>query len=743
MASCFLFLAENTWRMMLCLLNRQRRSCSALGVESWHHVCLEAFVIFEGRDFVKYHVFDFRIINGARVFADLMFRMGEHPKLYKDAFEELGKIIHKLAEGNSTSGNIIFRLASLRLLELYDKLDQEDWSSVTGLFKRLLTINDTNWMDMVTCGDNFDDLTAGSSDSEDDDGGEDDDELSEMKKKVINYVAKIAPAGDRDPSKSCEGIAVKANHTCTHMKAILVKQLELLIGRILVSPNIRIVRDLVDKLNEPLKMANLLVDSVKDFTQVSKRLQDSLANSDLAKAAKALLTLLETKPEAIPFPLRKLIRQMKPFLQHWFNPSSDSEAFFVTMDKVANVFLSYADCMDFDRFVIVENEPLLETQALCLTERNQYLSGLVFLNVTEKSEEFPPQIWYKIRHLSTLVDGTDAIIASRRVLLSRDQPLVDLKYLSFGFSFLQDAVFNAQQEPYPCVNVDTFNVSMFLGLFVLLSWMIPSALLVKNIVHEKEMRLKEMMRIMGLGDAIHWLAWAFQAFMFNIFSIAFIALLLKFGKILPDTDLTILFVILILFALSCICQCILISTFFTRTNIAAVFTAMFFFLAFFPFQLSVKSVFTHITLLFPQTAVGYGFLMLSQADTLGEATWATMDLIYLQEYNVRFGTVLASFGITSFLYYLMAWYISAVFPGTYGVGQRWYFFVTKRYWWPKMKDSTLTEDLVEERIHDSVSLKGSSEFKIIRNDIKSFFRGVDVRRRAREPKIGSFDRWSQ
>ncbi|TKR94888.1 hypothetical protein L596_009120 [Steinernema carpocapsae] len=546
-----------------------------------------------------------------------MFRMGEHPDLYKDAFEELGKFIHKLAEGNSTSENVIFRLASHRLLELYDQLDQEDWSSVTGLFNRLLTINDTNWMDMVTCGDknNFDDLTAGSSDSEDDDGGEDDDEFSEMRKKVINYVAKIAPAGDRDPSESCEGIAVKANHTCTHMKAILVKQLEpLLIGRILVSPNIRIVRDLVDKLNEPLKMANLLVDSVKDFTQVSKRLQDSLANSDLAKAVKALLTLLETKPEAIPLSLRKLIRQMKPFLQHWFNPSSDSEAFFVMMDKVANVFLSYADCMDFDRFVIVENEPLLEKQSLCLTERNQYLSGLVFLNLTEKSEEFPPQIWYKIRHLSTLVDGTDSIIASRRVLLSRDQPLVDLKYLSFGFSFLQDAVeralihartqktvqtgLYAQQEPYPCVNVDTFNVSMFLGLFVLLSWMIPSALLVKNIVYEKEMRLKEMMRIMGLGDAIHWLAWAFQAFMFNIFSIVFIALLLKFGKILPDTDLTILFVILILFALSCICQCILISTFFTRTNIAAVFTAMFFFLAFFPFQLSVKSrsaVFTHFT----------------------------------------------------------------------------------------------------------------------------------------------------
>uniref|UniRef100_A0A914RDV1 Uncharacterized protein n=1 Tax=Parascaris equorum TaxID=6256 RepID=A0A914RDV1_PAREQ len=26
------------------------------------------------------------------------------------------------------------------------------------------------------------------------------------------------------------------------------------------------------------------------------------------------------------------------------------------------------------------------------------------------------------------------------------------------------------------------------------------------------MRLKEIMRIMGLGDAVHWFAWATQAF---------------------------------------------------------------------------------------------------------------------------------------------------------------------------------------------------------------------------------------
>jgi hypothetical protein len=34
----------------------------------------------------------------------------------------------------------------------------------------------------------------------------------------------------------------------------------------------------------------------------------------------------------------------------------------------------------------------------------------------------------------------------------------------------------------------------------------------KNIVYEKEMRLKEVMKIMGLNNGVHWLAWFIDAF---------------------------------------------------------------------------------------------------------------------------------------------------------------------------------------------------------------------------------------
>ena len=38
--------------------------------------------------------------------------------------------------------------------------------------------------------------------------------------------------------------------------------------------------------------------------------------------------------------------------------------------------------------------------------------------------------------------------------------------------------------------------------------------------------------------------------------------------------------------------------------------------------------------------------------------------------------------IDIFIYAFIAWYIDAVFPGTYGVPKKWYFFIQKDYWIP-------------------------------------------------------------
>jgi len=43
-------------------------------------------------------------------------------------------------------------------------------------------------------------------------------------------------------------------------------------------------------------------------------------------------------------------------------------------------------------------------------------------------------------------------------------------------------------------------------------------------------------------------------------------------------------------------------------------------------------------------------------------------------------TVLIMFAVDTFIYLLVTWYVSNVFPGEYGIPLKWYFPFTKSYW---------------------------------------------------------------
>ena len=86
-----------------------------------------------------------------------------------------------------------------------------------------------------------------------------------------------------------------------------------------------------------------------------------------------------------------------------------------------------------------------------------------------------------------------------------------------------------QQFPYPCSVDDRFilAISRTFPLFMTLSWIYSSAMIIKSIVYEKERRLKETMRVMGLGNLVHWVSWFIDSFAVMMFSSGMLSLLLK------------------------------------------------------------------------------------------------------------------------------------------------------------------------------------------------------------------------
>lgn len=64
-------------------------------------------------------------------------------------------------------------------------------------------------------------------------------------------------------------------------------------------------------------------------------------------------------------------------------------------------------------------------------------------------------------------------------------------------------------------------------LYMTLAWIYSVAMIIKGIVAEKEARLKETVRIMGLRSGTYWLSWAVSSVLLLAVSSLFLTLILK------------------------------------------------------------------------------------------------------------------------------------------------------------------------------------------------------------------------
>lgn len=189
-----------------------------------------------------------------------------------------------------------------------------------------------------------------------------------------------------------------------------------------------------------------------------------------------------------------------------------------------------------------------------------------------------------------------------------------------------------------------------LPLFMVLAWIYSVAMMVKGVVHEKEARLKETMRIMGLSRGTLWLSWFLSSLLPFLLSSGLLVLILKvpcrvggsrhgrvgssavgfawglggrgggaqagvsrgnggpgaraaglvmeglaqaltcppqLGDILPYSDPAVVFLFLVAFAVATIAQCFLLSTFFSRANLASACGGIIYFSCYLPYVLCV------------------------------------------------------------------------------------------------------------------------------------------------------------
>ncbi|KAK7490493.1 hypothetical protein BaRGS_00018279 [Batillaria attramentaria] len=384
----------------------------------------------------------------------------------------------------------------------------------------------------------------------------------------------------------------------------------------------------------------------------------------------------------------------------WRNASADA-------DHLIKVIRDYAGCFRFDKFLPYTSEEELVRDGLALVDNNTLWGGLVFENLKDTDgEELPSLIKYKIRMNSDYVYDT----RQPRDVSWGPGPRVglvvrDMKYTTYGFDFIQDMVDHAiirlqgnvsqevgvivQQFPYPCWTVDSFAsmISTNLPMFMVIAWIYSVAMIVKSIVYEKEQRLKEVMKIMGLGNGVHWVAWFINAFVLMLLSVILLCVMLKTGKVFQYSDVSVIFVFMLSFTVATITQCFLISVFFSKANLAAVCGGFIYFVLFLPYtqlvqwEEHISTSLKMFSCISSNIAFGFGCAYIAEYErqALG-CQWSNIGESLMPDDSFNLKSCIVMMLLDSVVYLTLTLYIEAVFPGQYGMPRKWYFPLQPSYW---------------------------------------------------------------
>ena len=225
-----------------------------------------------------------------------------------------------------------------------------------------------------------------------------------------------------------------------------------------------------------------------------------------------------------------------------------------------------------------------------------------------------------------------------------------------------------------------------LTLLFVIAYLVPVTRLVRGLVVEKELRLREVMRTMGLNQAAHFLSWVgMYAAIYALIALCIAAI---GTQIFPKSSFVVIFALFFAFGLSSTTFCVLVSVFFSRSRTATVLGGVCFFAAFFAFfGISSSENPSRPTLLggalLAPTALGLAMDVLGSLESNGVG--ATSSTLFVDAGTSGLWSAGASLLMMLFdtvLYAVLAWYADAVLPARlreFGVPRPFYFCCTPSF----------------------------------------------------------------
>ncbi len=237
--------------------------------------------------------------------------------------------------------------------------------------------------------------------------------------------------------------------------------------------------------------------------------------------------------------------------------------------------------------------------------------------------------------------------------------------------------------PTAAYETDNFQyiIASTLGIFYMLSFLYPVSRIVRALVLEKETRIKEGMKMMGLTDFVYNISWLITTCL-QMTVVSILITLVTASSVFEYSNKIYVFIYFEIFSLAVISMCFLMAACFSRSKTASLLGPIIFFASFFPYyavndpQYS-SSAKTATCVLAPACfALGANVFADYEGGLVG-----VQSTNYNQETsNFTYASCVGMMLFDAILYGVLAWYLDKVVPSEFGTPLPFYFPLLPSYW---------------------------------------------------------------
>ena len=240
-------------------------------------------------------------------------------------------------------------------------------------------------------------------------------------------------------------------------------------------------------------------------------------------------------------------------------------------------------------------------------------------------------------------------------------------------------------------------------IIIIIAYMCPLGLYVYRIVEEKETRIKEGMKIMGLGESEYFLSYFIQYTIISFFVSLINTFLLSIAfKIISWYYL---FFFIFLFSLDIFSLIYFFQSFIDKTKICIILSLIIYFIM---YCISLICMDSHLPFLkkgllsiFPSVCLNLGVIEFNKFSYHFRQFYFRDLFIETNNYYFSFMYLMLIFDF--FFYLFLGYYLENVIPHEFGITKPWYFLCTKSYWSSKKKKKVIIIEDKKEEFPDSKS----------------------------------------